>query len=210
MHNKYPLDLFNNKGIRCSDFYIEGTIKEKITTNMIKAQLVNPLIKEKKIHYDYAIMEEFHRITEKVIKKYNTTNHEPVLTHLLMEMKRINLMSMETPVWHKKITGHIDLLGELNDRLVIIEYKPKEAELYKGMIQACIYAYILSKMLKMDMKKINCLIFTPKMGLSFESTILNDIIEFIQIQNSKRERRLTLKNNKPYDIEIELLKLINN
>jgi hypothetical protein len=210
MQNKYPLDLFNNKGVRCSDFYIEGTVKERITTNMIKTYLVNPLIKEKKFYNDNTIMGEFHRITEIVIKKYNSTHHEPVLTHLLMEMKHLNILSMETPVWYKKITGHIDLLGELNDRLVIMEYKPKEAELYKGLIQACIYAFIMSKLLKIDMEKIKCLIFTPKMGLSFESTILNDIIEFIQIQNSKRERRLTLKNNKPYDIEIELLKLINN
>ena len=117
---------------------------------------------------------------------------------------------METPVWYRKITGHIDLLGELNDNLVVIEYKPKEAELYKGLIQACIYAYIVSKMLRIDMKKINCLIFTPKIALTFESTILNDIVEFIQFQNSKRESRLTLKNNKPYDIEDELLKLISN
>lgn len=210
MHNKYPLELFNNKGIRCSDFYIEGTRKERINTNIIKAHLINPLIKQKKIFYEEGIMEELHRITKKVIKKYNTTHHEPVLTHLLMEMKQLNILSMETPVWYKKITGHIDLLGELNDRLVIIEYKPKEAELYKGLIQACIYAFVMSKLLKIDMEKIKCLIFTPKIALSFESTILYDIIEFIQIQNSKRERRLTLRNNKPYDIEIELLKLINN
>lgn len=210
MHNKYPLNLFNRKGIRCSDFNIEGTIKERITTNEIKTRLINPLIKEKKIYYEPKIMEELHSITEKVIKKYNTTSHEPVLTHLLMEMKRINLLSMETPVWFKKITGHIDLLGELNDALIVIEYKPKEAELYKDLIQTCIYAYLLSKLLRLDTEKIKCLIFTPKIALTFDSRIYHDIVEFLHIQNSKRERNLTLKNNKPYDIETELSKLFKD
>ena len=59
---------------------------ERINTNIIKAHLIKPLINAKKIFYDDVIMEELHRITEKVIKKYNTTHHEPVLTHLLMEM----------------------------------------------------------------------------------------------------------------------------
>lgn len=125
-----------------------------------------------------------------------------------MEMKQINMISVETPVWHREITGHIDLLGERDDTLFVIEYKPKEAELYKGIVQACIYAFFLSKLLQISKEKIKCLIFTPKIAFTFDLTILNDIIEFIQIQNSKREKPLTLKNNKPYDIEKNLLNLL--
>lgn len=57
------------------------------------------------------------------------------------------------------------------------------------------------------MEKINCIIFTPKIGLTFDSRILHEIIEFIHNQNSKREKILTLKNNKPFDIEKELIRL---
>ena len=208
MNNKYPLELFNSQGIRCSDFYIEGTRKERITINTIKTHLINPLLKKNRLSDNCQIIDELHGITEKVIKQYKTTNHEPVLTHLLMEMKQLNMISVETPVWYKEITGHIDLLGELDDTLFVIEYKPKEAELYKGMIQTCIYAFILSKVLKISIEKIKCLIFSPKIALTFDLTILNEIIEFIQIQNSKREEYLTLKNNKPYDIEKELFNLL--
>lgn len=177
---------------------------------MIKRQLVNSLIKKQRIFSNINEMTmEMHTITEAVIKKYKTTSHEPILTHLLMEMKQLNVLSVETPVWYRKITGHIDLLGELDDTLFVIEYKPKEAESYKVMVQTCIYALILSKLLKISTKKIKCLIFTPKIALKYDPDILNDIIKFIQIENSKRGRRLTLKNNKPYDIEENILKLIS-
>ena len=208
MNNQYPLELFNNQGIRCSDFYIEGTRNERITINSIKEQLINPLLKRNRISVNCQIIKELHKITQKVISTYKTTSHEVVLTHLLMEMKQINMISVETPVWHREITGHIDLLGERDDTLFVIEYKPKEAELYKGIVQACIYAFFLSKLLQISKEKIKCLIFTPKIAFTFDLTILNDIIEFIQIQNSKREKPLTLKNNKPYDIEKNLLNLL--
>ena len=210
MNNEYPLDLFNNQGIRCSDFYIEGTRKERINTNTIKVELINPLIKAQRMNYDSKIVDELHRITEQVIDEYKTTRHEPVLTHLLMKMKTLNIISMETPVWYREITGHIDLLGEVDDSLVVIEYKPKEYEIYKGLVQACIYAFLLSKLLKIDIGKIKCLIFIPNIALTYDSTILYQIIKFISNLNSKRENRLTLKNNKPYDIENELLRLVNS
>lgn len=60
------------------------------------------------------------------------------------------------------------------------------------------------------MGKIKCLIFTPNIALTYESTILHEIVDFIQNLNSKREKRLTLKNNKPYNIENELLSLLNS
>lgn len=81
-------------------------------------------------------------------------------------------------------------------------------ELYKGLVQACVYTFILSKQLNMAMENIKCLTFTPKKAFMYESTPLGDIVKLIQTPNSKREQKLTLKNNKPYNIEEELLNLI--
>ncbi len=117
---------------------------------------------------------------------------------------------MELPIWYKKIiTGHIDLVGIKNGKIIIIEYKPKEADVYKRITQVCIYAYMISKTLKIDIDKIKCIIYSPNLALSFTSNITEDIIKFVHTINSKRQSKLKLKE-KTNDFEIELHRILNS
>ena len=214
LNDDYPLEKFNNdRVIRGSEFYLQGTNEEQISVKIIKKRLIKPLISENKIilnKSDNTVI-AIKEIARKTIKQFTnkfgfSPSHDPILTKTLMETK---IITMEVPIWYENLIGHIDLLGIEKDKILIYEYKPEESQAYKGLPQVCVYAYMISKTLNIDINKIECTVYTPNVSITFKSTIINDIIKFVKIENSKRRKELTLKRN-PKNIERELLKLIIN
>ncbi len=216
MINNYPLKLFFDNGMRGSDFCLQGITKEKLRTETIVDELINPLIKNYRIKTkdDDGLVEGIKEIAKKTIKMYAKefsikANHDPIQIESLLKLKEI--IAMEVPIWYDKIkgnelTGHIDLVGIKNDKVIIMEYKPIKVQVYKGLIQACIYGYLFSKTLRINIDKLECIVYSPDLALRFSPKILEDIIQFVHKQNSERQNRLKLKK-KPNDLKTELLRI---
>ncbi len=217
MKNNYPLYLFedstDNGRLRSSYFKLKGITKEKLKTDVIEKKLVNFLVDEGKMKLDDVIAENLKNVSQKAIKIYtkeyiDSVGHEPIQAQSMLELKQI--IGMEIPAWiegNRDITGHIDLIGVDDDMLVIAEYKPEKAQVYKGIVQACIYGLLISDMLKIKADKIKCIIYCPDLALSFKPNIAEDILQFIHNLNLTRQSRLMLNHKKPYDYETELKKL---
>ena len=68
--------------------------------------------------------------------------------------------------------------------------------MYKGLIQVCLYGYILSKELKIDLDTIECLIYNSETALKFSPLILHDVLKFIEKLNKLRKERLIISTKK--------------
>ncbi len=220
MGNKYPLRLFdkniNSQGIRSSEFVLKGIKKENVATKTITEELINPLIDDNKIKLkdDESIMKILQEISKRAIEEHTkefttTVGHDPIQIKSMMEMMEI--IAMEVPIWHEgikgeNITGHIDLLGVKDDTVIVIEYKPDIIQVYKGITQVCIYAYLISEILEINVDKFKCIIYSPALALSLTPKVINDVIEFVHALNLKRESKITLKY-KPNDFETELTRI---
>ena len=163
-----------------------------------------------KLKDDAGIIDSIQEIAKETIKLYSQkfgikAGHDPILTQSLLTT--LYIIGTEVSIWYGEITGHIDLLGIRDDKLIIIEYKPSISQVYKGLSQVCTYAYMISKTLGIELDKIECIIYSPDLALYFNPEILEDIIEFIHGQNTKRQTRLTLRYNQN-DLETELLRII--
>ncbi|MFX1370546.1 MAG: hypothetical protein ACFFCE_01700 [Promethearchaeota archaeon] len=211
INDKYPVELFKHPKFRGSELKIKGLAEEKLKTAIIEEQLIFPLISKNKILKDQKgkLSLKLKEIANRIAKSTEYVNPR----HELIQRQSIKLeqiIGMEIPIYdeQKGRIGHIDLLGfdNITSELIVIEYKPRYGDLIRGLPQVVGYAYILSKMLNIDVENVKCVIYSKDVSLSFKPTILKDIIEFVQVQNSKRKNRLLLKKNKQ-DLEKELLSL---
>ncbi len=217
INDKYPIGMFSNTEKRCSSYVLKGTIgkNKRLNIKTIKKELIEQLISEGKAteNSKNKVVLKLKQIAMKKMedyrKKYGRDPKHPPIEKKTIK-KVLEVFGIEVPVWNEKleIVGHIDILGYDGRDLLIIDYKTKDSEIYRNLVQLCSYAILLSIILDIKVQNIKCIAYTKNISLEFKPTILTDVKKFVVKQNSERNYRLKSLRNK-LDIEKSITELIH-
>jgi len=224
IQGNYLEELFGDPLIPSGSLlYLKGDRKNVLHSHTIKEKLITKLEGNGRIrNHISGFFYNLSKITDITYSDFHERlgfipKHEHILSSLI---KKRNIIGIEVPVWKKTcnnsyFTGHIDLLGVYNDKLVIADYKPKDNLIFRCLPQITSYAYMIGQRLGLDsLDNVICVGFNKNTVWSFSPSILeNEILQFVKEMNVKRLTPLTsirlAKNIPSTDIEHDIEKLID-
>jgi len=216
----YPKQIFDNESVtKGSMFYLRGTNKEKLLPDEIIKLIKQLNIRQKMGIQKTSLLRSFSEFANKSHTSYLDRfgiipHHQPILNSLI---KKKNIIAIEMPVWGiarngENFSGHLDVLAFYNDMIIIGDYKPNEKEIFHSLPQICAYAYLLKQQLQLkNFKKIVCIGFSKDVVWAFKPQVLEDIYNFVKLQNTKRTENLKCKGRSSVikDLAQEISKILS-
>ena len=187
IEGKIPNKLFNSPEIpRISQFKIKG-LKSAFIRSFSKRLIRSGQIKffdSNSILPNY-VRNVFLNYQENNI--YGKPGHEPILKNILIKDR--NSIAIEVPIWNsvknKNITGHIDLIQVVNNKIKVLDYKP-EGNFLLSLPQVAMYGFLLKSIL--NIKSLKCVSFNKEKAWEYYPDILLTEIKDYLIINQINHR----------------------